>query len=152
MVFPEARETSLASGFGCSEPRGFRVGHLATIASSARGRSFPVPHVTLPRTVGQIRFSLASTSEYCVSFEGASIIHISRIAIGQSLLSPARRPSEGIAARQATEAAHFLLANLPRHAQRFARAMHSRVASGHNADIIEHWARVLMEIGRMRCQ
>jgi hypothetical protein len=50
----------------------------------------------------------------------------------------------------AREAAQILLASAPRHARRFARAMHRRVARGLDVAMIEHWARVVMEVDRMR--
>ncbi len=56
---------------------------------------------------------------------------------------------EAICRNQATEAAHVLLATSRRHARRFALAMHSRVARGLDAALIEHWARVVMEITRL---
>ncbi len=49
----------------------------------------------------------------------------------------------------ATEAARFLIASASVHARKFALAMHSRVARGLNTDLIEHWARVVMEIDRI---
>ena len=45
--------------------------------------------------------------------------------------------------RYAVEAAKIILARSPAHAMRFALAMHKRVAAGLNADLIEHWARVV---------
>jgi hypothetical protein len=73
--------------------------------------------------------------------------YISQIAI-ENALSAFEQP-EPICNRQATEAALVLLANSPRHARRFALAMHGRVARGLDTDMIEHWARVVMEIARL---
>jgi hypothetical protein len=75
--------------------------------------------------------------------------HISAIAIERSLRSLEEVPPEAISLHQATEAAHVLLANSPRHARRFALATHSRVARGLDAALIEHWTRVVMEVNRM---
>jgi hypothetical protein len=50
---------------------------------------------------------------------------------------------------QATEAAKFLMASASVHARKFALAMHGRVSRGLNTDLIEHWARVVMEIDRV---
>jgi hypothetical protein len=83
--------------------------------------------------------------------------HISTIAIEAALRSideTALRSinetaPEAIRHSQATEAAHVLLATSRRHARRFARAMHSRVARGLDAALIEHWARVVMETARL---
>jgi hypothetical protein len=50
----------------------------------------------------------------------------------------------------ATEAAHVLLATSRKHARRSALAMHSRVARGLDVALIEHWARVVMEISRLK--
>ena len=49
----------------------------------------------------------------------------------------------------AVEAAKVIFARSPAHAKRFALAMHKRVATGLDCVIIEHWARVVTEIGRM---
>jgi hypothetical protein len=49
--------------------------------------------------------------------------------------------------RHAVEAAKILLARSPAHAMRFALAMHKRVATGLNTDMIEHWARVVTVLG-----
>jgi len=76
--------------------------------------------------------------------------YVTRIAIERALLSLEQTASEAIDFHGANAAAHVLLANSPRHARRFARAMHSRVARGLDAAKIEHWARVVMEVGRMK--
>jgi hypothetical protein len=75
--------------------------------------------------------------------------HISSIVIEQALRSLDDNASEGISPHHATDAAHVLLANSPTHARRFALAMHSRVARGLDTDVIEHWARVVMEVRRL---
>jgi hypothetical protein len=75
--------------------------------------------------------------------------YISPIAVERALRSLDQTASEAIGSHHATEAANVLLATSPRHARRFALAMHSRVARGLNIDMIEHWARVVMEIGRL---
>jgi hypothetical protein len=75
--------------------------------------------------------------------------YISRIAVERALRSLEEAPSEAISFHHATEAAHVLLATSHRHARRFALSMHSRVACGLDAALIEHWARVVMEIGRL---
>jgi hypothetical protein len=75
--------------------------------------------------------------------------YISTIAIERSLRSLEEAPPEAINFSHATEAAHVLLATSRRHARRFALAMHSRVARGLDTDLIEHWARVVMEITRL---
>jgi hypothetical protein len=56
---------------------------------------------------------------------------------------------EAIGHRHAAEAAHILLARSRRHARRFALAMHGRVARGLDAGMIEHWARVVMQVARL---
>jgi hypothetical protein len=73
---------------------------------------------------------------------------ITRIVIEQALRS-LETAQEGGRPDGATGAAHVLLANSPRHARRFARAMHSRAACGLDTEQIEHWARVVMEINRI---
>jgi hypothetical protein len=78
--------------------------------------------------------------------------HISAIVIEHALRSLDRTNAEGISPHHATEAAHVLLANSPRHARRFALAMHSRVSRGLDTDVIEHWARVVMEVARIPLQ
>ena len=50
----------------------------------------------------------------------------------------------------ATAAAKMLLATLPAHAQTLAAAMHRNASQSLDTDLIEHWARVVMEISRMR--
>ena len=74
--------------------------------------------------------------------------YISLIAVETALRSIDEIAPEAIRHNQATEAAHVLLATSRRHARRFALAMHSRVARGLDAALIEHWARVVMEITR----
>jgi hypothetical protein len=74
--------------------------------------------------------------------------YISEIAVEQALVS--LDTEEAIGAHHATDAAHILLARSSRHARRFALAMHSRVARGLDVAVIEHWARVVMEIARLR--
>jgi hypothetical protein len=75
--------------------------------------------------------------------------YISRISVERALRSLEEAPPEAISSHHATEAAHVLLATSRSHARRFARAMHSRVARGLDAALIEHWARVVMEISRL---
>jgi hypothetical protein len=75
--------------------------------------------------------------------------YISAIAIERALRSSEEAPPNAISPHDATEAAHVLLATSRRHARRFALAMHSRVARGLDAALIEHWARVVMEIARL---
>ena len=75
--------------------------------------------------------------------------YISKIAVERALRSLGEAPPEAISFHYATEAAHVLLATSRRHARRFARAMHSRVARGLDVALIEHWARVVMEITRL---
>lgn len=75
--------------------------------------------------------------------------YISKIAVEQALRSLEEAPSEAISVHHATEAAHVLLATSCRHARRFALAMHGRVAQGLDVALIEHWARVVMEISRL---
>jgi hypothetical protein len=75
--------------------------------------------------------------------------YISRITLKRALCSLDETPSETIGRHQATEAAHVLLAISRRHARRFALAMHSRVARGLDVALIEHWARVVMEVSRL---
>ncbi len=75
--------------------------------------------------------------------------YISAIAIEQTLRSLEEVPTDVIRFSHATEAAHILLATSPRHARQFALAMHSRVARGLDADLIEHWARVVSEISHL---
>jgi hypothetical protein len=75
--------------------------------------------------------------------------YISPIAVETALRSIDDMAPEAIRHNQATEAAHVLLATSRRHARRFAFAMHSRVARGLDAALIEHWARVVMEIARL---
>jgi hypothetical protein len=75
--------------------------------------------------------------------------YISKVAVERALRSLEETPTDAISFHHATEAAHVLLAASRRHARRFALAMHSRVARGLDADLIEHWARVVMEIGRL---
>ena len=75
--------------------------------------------------------------------------YISKIAVEQALRSLEEAPTEAVGFHHATEAAHILLATSRRHARRFALAMHSRVARGLDAALIEHWARVVMEISRL---
>ena len=55
----------------------------------------------------------------------------------------------GIAPHFAAEAARLLVARSPTHARRFARAMHRRIACGLDSCLIEHWARIVMEVGRI---
>ena len=81
--------------------------------------------------------------------------YISPIAIATALRSIDETAPEAIRYNHATEAAHILLATSRRHARRFALAMHSRTARGLDAALIEHWARVVMEIIRLtqsRCR
>ena len=73
--------------------------------------------------------------------------YMSQIAI-ETALTALDHP-DAICPRHATEAAHVLLANSPRHARRFALAMHARVSRGLDTNVIEHWARVVMEIARL---
>jgi len=75
--------------------------------------------------------------------------YISRIVVERALRSLEEAPSEAISFCHATEAAHVLLATSRRHARRFALAMHRRVARGLDAALIDHWARVVMEISRL---
>jgi hypothetical protein len=75
--------------------------------------------------------------------------YISRIAVERALRSLEEAPPEAIDFHYATEAAHVLLVTSRRHARRFALAMHSRVARGLDAALIEHWARVVVEISRL---
>ena len=75
--------------------------------------------------------------------------YISKIAVERTLRSLGEAPPEAISFHYATEAAHVLLATSRRHARRFALAMHSRVARGLDVALIEHWARVVMEITRL---
>jgi hypothetical protein len=75
--------------------------------------------------------------------------YISRIAVEQALCLLQEAPPATISSHHANEAAHVLLATSHRHARRFARAMHNRVARGLDAALIEHWARVVMEISRL---
>jgi hypothetical protein len=75
--------------------------------------------------------------------------HISAVAIEHALRSLDENTSEGNSPHHATDAAHVLIANSPRHARRFALAMHSRVSRGLDTDVIEHWARVVMELQRI---
>jgi hypothetical protein len=75
--------------------------------------------------------------------------YISKVAVERALRSLEETPTEAISFHHATEAAHVLLATSRRHARRFALAMHSRVACGLDAALIEHWARVVMEISRL---
>jgi hypothetical protein len=75
--------------------------------------------------------------------------YISRITLKRALRSLDETPSETIGHHQAAEAAHVLLATSRRHARRFALAMHSRVARGLDAALIEHWASVVMEVSRL---
>ena len=75
--------------------------------------------------------------------------YISAIAIERTLRSLEEAPPDVIRVNHATEAAHILLATSRRHAGRFARAMHSRVARGLDTDLIQHWAQVVMEITRL---
>jgi hypothetical protein len=75
--------------------------------------------------------------------------YISRIAVERALRSFEEAPPEAVGIQHATEAAHVLLATSRRHARRFALAMHSRFARGLDAALIEHWARVVMEISRL---
>jgi hypothetical protein len=75
--------------------------------------------------------------------------YISSIVIEHALRSLDRVVSDGIGSHHAIEAAYVLLATSPRHARRFALAMHSRVARGLDVAMIEHWARVVMEITRL---
>jgi hypothetical protein len=75
--------------------------------------------------------------------------YIFPIAIERALRSLEDVPREAVSFQRATEAAHILLATSRRHARRFALAMHSRVACGLDTDLIEHWARVVMEIERL---
>jgi hypothetical protein len=75
--------------------------------------------------------------------------YISTIAIERALRSLEEVSPEATSFHHATEAAHILLATSRRHARRFALAMHSRVARGLDAALIEHWARVVMEITRL---
>jgi hypothetical protein len=49
----------------------------------------------------------------------------------------------------AAQAARIIFARSPMHARRFALAMHKRVATGLDTDLIEHWARVVKEVGRI---
>jgi hypothetical protein len=75
--------------------------------------------------------------------------YISKIAVERALRSLEETPPEAISFHHATEAAHVLLATSRRHARRFALAMHSRVARGLDVALIEHWARVVMDISRL---
>ena len=75
--------------------------------------------------------------------------YISPIAIETALRSVGEAAPEAVRHDHAVEAAHILLANSPRHARRFALAMHSRVARGINTNVVEHWARVAVEIARI---
>ena len=74
--------------------------------------------------------------------------YISPIAVETALRSIDEMAPEAIRHNQATETAHVLLATSRRHARRFALAMHSRVARGLDAALID-WARVVMEITRL---
>jgi hypothetical protein len=75
--------------------------------------------------------------------------YISKIAVERALRLLEETPPEAISFHHATEAAHVLLATSRRHARRFALAMHSRVARGLDVALIEHWARVVMDISRL---
>ncbi|HEY4043280.1 MAG TPA: hypothetical protein VGM32_15740 [Rhodopila sp.] len=77
--------------------------------------------------------------------------YISLIAVERALRSLEQK-AEGIGSHHATEAAHVLLATSPRHAMRFARAMHSRMAASLDTDLIEHWAGVVTEVARLQRQ
>jgi hypothetical protein len=55
----------------------------------------------------------------------------------------------GIDPRYASEAAKMLMAATPAHARTFAVSMHRRLSRSLDTDLIEHWARVVMEISRM---
>jgi hypothetical protein len=55
----------------------------------------------------------------------------------------------GIDPRYATKAAKMLMAATPAHAGTFAVSMHRRASKSLDTDLIEHWARVVMEISRM---
>jgi hypothetical protein len=61
--------------------------------------------------------------------------------------SPVRRISPSVP-RGAVETARILLSASPTKAYEFAVAMHERAAWGFDTDLIEHWARVVMELGR----
>jgi hypothetical protein len=76
--------------------------------------------------------------------------YISPIAIETALRSIDEAAPESIRHDHATEAAHILLATSRRHARRFALAMHGRVGRGLDVAMIEHWARVVMEVDRMK--
>jgi hypothetical protein len=49
----------------------------------------------------------------------------------------------------AVETARMLLSASPSKAHEFALAMHERVAWGFDTELIEHWARVVTELGKI---
>ena len=76
--------------------------------------------------------------------------HIAQI-IAEKMPGSASHPAAAyLCPHHAREAARILYAFSPRHGKRFALAMHRRVASGLDTDLIEHWARVVIEISRLR--
>jgi hypothetical protein len=75
--------------------------------------------------------------------------YISAVTLESAPHSIDETAAAAIAPQHATEAAQVLLAASPAHARRFALAMHRRVSHGLDTNMIEHWARVVMEIGRI---
>jgi hypothetical protein len=79
--------------------------------------------------------------------------YIAPIQVEETARSYDRNYVMAIDSHYAIEAARILFSNSPAHARRFALAMHSRVSRSLDTDIIEHWARVVTEIGRIsRCR
>jgi hypothetical protein len=74
-----------------------------------------------------------------MSYEAQIVVETAELSFGRSSF---------IEPHHAVEAAKILLARSPSHARRFARAMHRRVSAGLDWEIIEHWARVVTEVGR----
>jgi hypothetical protein len=74
--------------------------------------------------------------------------HMAPIAVEIELSAIDPSPPALIGTHHATEAARILLATSPRHARRFALAMHKRVSRSLDTDLIEHWSRVVMKLGR----
>jgi hypothetical protein len=76
-----------------------------------------------------------------MSYEAQIVVENAELSFGRSSMA-------AIGPHHAVEAARILLARSPTHARRFARAMHRRVSAGLDWEIIEHWARVVTEVGR----
>ena len=77
------------------------------------------------------------------------MLYIAPVKVGDPIRYYTKYFPATIEPHHATEAAKFLIASASVHAQKFALAMHGRVSRGLNADLIEHWARVVMEIDRI---